>query len=340
MSRTTVSNAYNRPGQLSGALRQRILAVAADLGYPGPDPVARGLRRGRTGVVGLVYDQPLSYIFTDPAAGLFITGMTSVWEEAGVALALLPRLHADDDGVAVLARAAVDGFVVYCDVADDARVRALVARRLPFVMVDGGPSGAACRVDIDDRGASREATRHLLALGHRRLAVAALQAGPGHPGGVVDAATEKTIRYTLMAARLAGIRDAVEAAGLGSEALPVMAVPDDPWPRAAGRVLGGRLLDRAERPTGVVAMSDEVAAGVIDAAAERGMSVPGDLSVVGFDDTPTAAGTVPPLTTIHQPHGAKGEAAARLLLEGAPARVVELPTELVVRASTGPAPAE
>lgn len=98
------------------------------------------------------------------------------------------------------------------------------------------------------------------------------------------------------------------------------------------------LLDRAERPTGVVAMSDELAAGVLEAAAERGVSVPGQLSVIGFDDTPTATSVSPALTTVHQPLVAKGEAAARLLLEGAPATVIRLSTELRVRASTGPVP--
>jgi DNA-binding LacI/PurR family transcriptional regulator len=88
----------------------------------------------------------------------------------------------------------------------------------------------------------------------------------------------------------------------------------------------------------VVAMSDELAAGVLDGASARGIDVPGQLSVVGFDDTPTALSTAPPLTTIHQPLAARGETAARLLLEGAPEKIVEFPTQLVVRGSTGPPP--
>jgi DNA-binding LacI/PurR family transcriptional regulator len=339
VSRTTVSNAYNRPDQLSRDLRERILAAAADLGYPGPDPVARGLRRRQTGMVGLVYDQPLSYLFTDPAILMFVAGMASVWDDAGVSLALLPRLQADDAGVSVLSNAAVDGFVSICDVAGDDRLDALVGRRLPFVMVDAPQSGARCQVVIDDRRASGVATRHLLELGHRRLAVLALPRSPGAPGGPLDAADPGPIRFTVMADRLSGVREAVEEAGVPWDAVPVLAVPDDLSPRAAARQLGGALLDPAERPTGVVAMSDELAAGLLDAAAARGLDVPGRLSVVGFDDTPTATSTAPPLTTISQPLAAKGEVAARLLLDGAPATVVELPAELVVRASTGPPPA-
>ncbi len=338
VSRTTVSNAYNRPDQLSPTLRDRILAAAGQLGYPGPDPVARGLRRGRTGMVGVVYDQPLSYLFTDPAILETVAGMASVWDDAGVSLALLPRLQAGDPGAAVLANAAVDGFVSICDVTGDDRLAALAARRLPFVMLDGGSAGGRCHIGIDDRTASRTATRHLIELGHRRLAAIALPRSPGAPGGPVDPADPGEIRYALMGVRLAGIRDAIEDAGLTWADVPVLAAPDDQAPRAVGRAMGGELLDRPDPPTGIVAMSDELAIGVLHAAAARGLDVPGDLSVVGFDDTPEAVAVDPALTTIHQPLAGKGEAAARLLLDGAPETDLLLPTELRVRASTGPAP--
>lgn len=336
VSRTTVSNAYNRPDQLSAELRDRVLAAAARLGYPGPDPVARGLRRGRTGMVGVVYDQPLSYLFTDPAILQFVAGMAAVWDGAGVSLALLPRLRADDAGASVLAGAAVDGFVSICDDTDDERLGALVARRLPFVTVDAPHSGAASQVVIDDRGGSCAAARHLIDLGHRRLGVLALPRSPGATGGPIDPAEPGPIRFSIMADRLDGCRDAVEEAGLAWDDVPVIAVPDDQAPRSAARSLALDLLDRPHRPTGIVTMSDELAAGVLDAARQRGLDVPGDLSVVGFDDSPTAASTVPPLTTVHQPLFGKGETAARLLLDGAPATIIELPTTLVTRSSTGP----
>src|SRR3954452_9827021 len=83
VSRTTVSNAYNRPNQLSPKLRAKVLAAASELGYCGPDPVARGLRSGRTGSLGRVSDQPLTYVFTAPAATLFLQGMAAGFEEHG-----------------------------------------------------------------------------------------------------------------------------------------------------------------------------------------------------------------------------------------------------------------
>jgi DNA-binding LacI/PurR family transcriptional regulator len=326
VSRTTVSNAYNRPDQLSPALRARILDAAGRLGYPGPDPLARSLRRGRTGTVGLVVDKPLSYLFTDPAIREFLIGITTVLDDADSSLVLLPRLL-DDAGATVLANAAVDGFVSICDAHNAERVQALMVRHLPFVVVDGVASAAACRVGIDDRGASRGAVQHLLALGHRSIGVAALPRRPGDRG---------PRRFPVTAARLAGIRDGLEGAGLSWSDVPVWAVPDDITPRASGREAGAALLDLPEAPTGIVCLSDEVAAGVLDAAADRGMAVPGDVSVVGFDDTSTALTTRPPLTTVHQPLAAKGEAAARLLLDGAPTTDLVLPTELIVRGTTGP----
>ena len=92
VSRTTVSNAYNRPNQLSPALREKVLAAAGELGYTGPDPMARGLRRGQTGTLGLVFDQPLTYAFTDPAASLFLRGLATGLEEHAQALTLIPRM--------------------------------------------------------------------------------------------------------------------------------------------------------------------------------------------------------------------------------------------------------
>src|SRR5919112_4261033 len=120
VSRTTVSNAYNRPDQLSPALRDKVLAAATDLGYAGPDPMARGLRRGRTGSLGLVFDQPLTYAFTDPAAALFLQGMAAGLEEHGAALSLIPRMPEGPTRSAEMVRSAlVDGYMLFCTAADD-----------------------------------------------------------------------------------------------------------------------------------------------------------------------------------------------------------------------------
>src|SRR6478735_301853 len=162
VSRTTVSNAYNRPDQLSPALRERVLAAAGQLGYTGPDPVARSLRRGKAGSLGLVFDARLRYIFDDPAAVLFLSGVAAGCEEQGTGLALVPQLP---EGAAELVRSAlVDGYVMFCTPENDERLEAVRTRGLPYVLVDFSPYVDGPRVNIDDRGGAHAVAQHLFDL--------------------------------------------------------------------------------------------------------------------------------------------------------------------------------
>jgi DNA-binding LacI/PurR family transcriptional regulator len=333
VSRTTVSNAYNRPKQLSPKLREKVLAAAADLGYDGPNPVARGLRRGTTGSLGLVFDAPLSYAFTDPAATLFLKGMATALEEHGAALSILPRMPEGAERSAALVRSAlVDGYMLFCTPADDPRYAAVRARNLPFVLVEYEDDPTAAHVRIDDIAGAEAAARHLVALGHRRVAIVS-----GYQNGVVtgpEAQGDSPRR--VQSGRLAGWRAGLEAGGINWGAVHVSGAGGSD--AAGGARAAAALLDRADRPTAILALSDLLAFGVLRAAAERGIDVPGELSVVGFDDIPQAAAATPALTTVSQPHEEKGRAAVRLLVAGAdPADSVLLPCHLVVRASTAPA---
>ena len=328
VSRMTVSNAYNRPDQLSPELRERVLAAAQTLGYSGPNPVARTLSRGETGSIGLVLDYPLTVAFTDPASVQFLHGVAAGCELEGLGLSLVPRI--ERGGAALVQKALVDGFVVYCVAPQDSRMDAIRSRRLPYVRVDFDPDPGLIDVNIDDEGAARSVAEHLAALGHRRFGIAL-------PHDVPDAfAPDAVYPNHVGTSRLAGWRAGLEAAGIDWSRVPVAGGPGKM--RETGRIAGGRLLDRAERPTAIIALSDLLALGVMDAAAERGIAIPAELSVAGFDDVPEAAAATPPLTTIRQPHRSKGSEAVRLLLEGPGAESVLLPTELVVRASTAPAP--
>src|SRR4249919_1620823 len=137
VSRTTISNAYNRPDQLSPDLRERVLATAKQLGYPGPDPVARSLRTRKAGAVGLVIAEPLTYSFSDPAALNFVAGLAESCEEAGQGLLLVavgPRRSVDEGSNAVVS-AGVDGFVVYAAADDDPYLQRVFQRHLPVVVV-------------------------------------------------------------------------------------------------------------------------------------------------------------------------------------------------------------
>jgi DNA-binding LacI/PurR family transcriptional regulator len=335
---STVSNAYNRPDQLSAELRARIMATAAHLGYAGPDPAARTLRRGRAGALGLLHTDRLTYAFADPAAIRFLQGIAQVAEEQRLGLLILPGRP---DGVCpTFSQAVVDGFIIYSLAQGDPQIAAALMRRLPTVLVDVAPSAGGAVVGIDDRGAAREAAAHLLALGHRRFGIIAFGLGPEHAAGFADAPHQAAATFHVVAERLRGYTAALAAAGLPWAGVSVYTCEDNT--REAGRDAATQLLARSPRPTAILAMSDQYAFGALDAARALGLAVPDDLSIVGFDDIPEAALARPALTTIRQDHHEKGLLAARLLIaqlrgEEAPALTL-LPTTLVVRDSTAPPP--
>ena len=337
VSPATVSNAYNRPDQLSSGLRERILEAARRLGYAGPDPTARSLRRGRSGVIGVLYADRLSYAFEDPAAVLFLRGVSEAAEEARLQL-LLVTGQRDESGVEAVGKAAVDGFVVYSMPEDDPSVDAVIERRLPTVLVDQPEGAGAPLVGIDDRGAARAAAEHLVSLGHRRIGVVSFELAREPVGGLVGIARQSAATFLASGQRLRGYADAVGPVGIPWESVPVYECAENVLEE--GKVAARTLLAPGDGPTAILATSDLLAFGVMETAAEMGLAVPGDLSVVGFDDVPEAARSNPPLTTVHQPHIEKGLKAGRLLvarLRGEePARPETLPTHLVVRGSTAP----
>ena len=325
ISRTTVSNAYNRPDQLSPARREAILAKAREMGYAGPDPRGRGLRHGRVGAIGLI-EKSLPAALSDPASLLMLGGVAEACDEAGVALVLIPRRTDGDLAHDIVRSAVVDGFVAHCDALDDERRTIVEERRLPIVVLDGRPAPDDPTVDIDEEGGAHAVADHVLALGHRRLAVVRFQP---LTTGMVNSVADR---------RLAGYRAAAAAHGVDPDSITV--VEGWAYDREPMVAVARSLLDRPDRPTAVLAMSDEMAVAVIAAARSLGLRVPTDLSVTGFDDTSTALSSDPPLTTVHQPHHDKGAAAVRMLLaNGTGPRQVTFPVSLVVRSSTAPPPA-
>src|SRR3954447_24253197 len=179
VSPTTVSNAYNRPGKLSPELRERILQAARELGYPGPDPAARSLRRGRTGSIGLLFGEALTYVFQDPIAVEFLRGLAEGTARHNSVLQLIAALDADEqEGSSLLANAIVDGLVVWSLPDRHPLVRLARERNIPLVTHGGPRLDGVPFVGIDDRTAAEAAAEHLLELGHRSLAVIAFPFGP------------------------------------------------------------------------------------------------------------------------------------------------------------------
>ncbi|GAA1336522.1 LacI family DNA-binding transcriptional regulator [Actinocatenispora thailandica] len=332
VSRATVSNAYNRPDQLSAALRGEILRVARRLGYPGPHPVARSLAARRSGALAFLLDASVSTAFCDPALSITLDALATA--VAPDALLLVPGGAA---APAQLREAHVDCAVAY-SLPDRAPVlRAVRERGLPLVVLDGPARRGATLVRTDDRAGAAAAARHVVELGHRDVTVLGTPLSAGNLGGPVDLRQALASRYRVDRERYAGYREVLAGAGI-EPAVWVAAGISRP---AAARTAAA-LLTTGARPTAVLCLSDELAAGVLDAARRLGLRVPDQLTVVGFDDTPTAGSADPALSTVRQDLTAKGRLASGLAAElragRHPHQPAPLPVTLVVRDSSAAPP--
>jgi DNA-binding LacI/PurR family transcriptional regulator len=244
-------------------------------------------------------------------------------------LLLVPDSRFRDATATTVRTAAVDGFVIYSAVQNDPRVEAALDRHLPVVTIDQPRDLATPFVGIDDRAAARTAAKYLRELGHARVGVLSF---------VTALDAEGRLGLFLSTERLAGYKEGLAEAW--DEEAVRMCRPNAPEPARRAAL---ELLQSHKPPTAILAMSDVLARGAVQAADEIGMAVPAELSIVGFDDSPAATLATPALTTVAQPHGEKGRVAAEWLVDaierGQPLpedRRLILPTELVVRDSTAP----
>lgn len=323
VSKGAVSFALNgRPG-VSTETRARILATAAELGWS-PSASARALSTARSSAVGLVMARSPELLGADPFFPPFIAGVESVLAERGQALVLQVVREGEPelDGYRRLAAAErVDGVFLTDLRVDDPRPALLHRLGLAAVMVgrprDGHPLPA---VVLDDRAGITAAVEHLVQLGHRHIAHVA---GPE--------------RFVHGVDRRLAWSTAVAEAGLP----PGPCVVGD-FTASGGAAASAELLDHTDRPTAIVYANDLMAMAGLPVIAARGLSVPGDISIIGFDDTELGAHLAPPLTTVSTDVLGWGVAAAEALLaliEGADPVDIELPpASLVIRSSTGPAP--
>jgi DNA-binding LacI/PurR family transcriptional regulator len=328
VSPSTVSNAYNKPDQLSAALRDRILATAHELGYAGPDASARALRSGKAGAIGVLFTDKLSYAFSDPFAVGFLAGLAEVAEEFRTSLLLMP-LGAEDtaDNSTAVTQAAIDAAAIFCVPHGHPALDILAARGLPAASTDPGTFTDSW-VAIDEVAAAAGLGEHLARLGHRDVVV--LVDNAQAPGGRPVEMGFDEVPGGNPSLRLEGLRKAMPEARIRLVSGGYNAFD-------SGVAGAGWVLDSQDRPTAIVGLSDVQALGAMEATRVRGL-VPGrDLTITGFDDIPAAAQAG--LTTIHQPIKDKGRILGRLLLDPEHTEhQLLLPTELVVRASSGPAP--
>ena len=316
----TVSRVVNREANVRPTTRARVESAIRELDFE-PNPAARGLAGRRTFSIGLIYEIPHEFSYIQQ----LLEGVFAVCETRGYTLLLRPvsESPAATDIVRFVAQTRVDGVILTAPIGDRPEITdALGAHGTPFVQVSPGITDTRwTSVGPDDFAGSRALTRHMIGLGHEQIAF--IQGDQRH------GAAEQ---------RLKGHLKCLKEHGIGTRA---HLIAPGQFDFESGRAAARGFLALAERPTAIIASNDDMAAGVIVAAREAGIAVPDDLSVAGFDDSPTATHTWPPLTTVRQPTSDIASQAAQLLLEwirGERDSHVRrtFDCELVVRQSTAP----
>lgn len=323
VSRTTVSFVLNdvEGANISEATRRRVLDAAADLGYV-PSAAARSLASGRTWTLGLVVCHA-HHLTTDAVIPQALFSLNQVSRRAGfrVLVEAVEDVSRDDAYQEMVRSKQIDGLIVINPRSDDSQLPRLIAGGFPLVTIGNPPGDGGYRVDIANTPAAHAAVTHLIDGGHREIAYVSYS----EP------------HYRSADERLAGYRQALEAAGLAFEPERMEYAS---YSAASGYAAMRRLLGRGARFTAVFCGNDTVAFGAMTALREAGLRVPGDVAVVGFDDIPMAAYAAPPLTTVVNPAVESGRRAAEMLISLVHGtepreRQVVLPSPLVVRDSCG-----
>ncbi len=322
VSIATVSRVLNDRPDVAPETRESVMQVVRKHGFT-TNRGARGLSSGRTGIVGLTLP-----LVNDSYFGPILGGASEALYEQDMRILLCPTLHEHDREVSLmdrLTRGTTDGAILMLPEESTEELLHLQELGYPFVVVDpreSPPDGIPCVSAMHSAGA-KLATEHLLQLGHRHIA-----AMGGTPGWYAN--DERVI----------GFRAAMAAARLLPD--PDMILYTD-WSIPTGEQAAEELLSRPDPPTAIFCFNDNAAIGALNVARRRGIRVPEDLSIVGFDDTFQATIVTPALTTVRQPLAELGRMGVSLLsrlIEGQrlDAMRIELATTLVVRESTGPSP--
>jgi LacI family transcriptional regulator len=321
VSYSTVSRVVNNFPHVNPQTRARVQTAMEKLGYVA-NLQARSLAGGRSGMVGLlVYDLENSYM-TELVRG--VDAEVSAQDYDLMLATTHQRRQKESAYVARLTRGLVDGLLIVLPRSLDAYLKDLQTLHVPYVLIDYAASTPQHHaVTATNLQGMQAGVEYLIRLGHRRI------------GFVTGRLETDSARM-----RLTGYEQALHLHSIGVD--PAL-IGEGDFLEGSGYTCTQRFLEMTSPPTAIVASSDTSAFGVIRAITERGLRVPEDISVMGFDDLPEAGYMYPPLTTIRQPIREMGRVATRLLVEAittpnlSPRQVV-LPTELIVRSSTAPAP--
>lgn len=323
VSNATVSNAFNRPDQLSQARREEILAAAAALGYHGPDSRGRMLRTGRSGIIAMLLAENLFYSLSDSVASELISGVAAQLDQHRHSLMLLPGRLEEGSGSVDMA----DGIIAYGLHGASSRILDLIADR-PAVAIDIDLPGVPS-VHIDNYPASLALARHALRHPPRRIAIVGLRLTQSREGPI-DHDELLPGDLTITRRRLDGIFRAFTEANVDPATVALWNIDQNTYDGCVPLI--AELLDQpaAQRPDLLICLSDRIALTAIDLAERRGLRVPEELRITGFDGIAEGQRRRPRLTTVRQDSTAKGRLAAAMLLDLEPRRSRMLGTELLI----------
>jgi len=313
VSRTTVSNAYNRPEQLSADLREKILRTAEAMGYAGPDPMARSLRTRHAGAIGVLLTDDMTYAFEDQASLEFMSGISEACVGMDTSMLLIPagaETSEEDRPASLVNQAVVDGFIVYSVASDDPFLASVTARNIPTVICDQPADDHGVNfVGIDDARAIRPAAQTLVDAGHTRIGILCIRLDRVPNNGPVSAERLAGAHLHVQRDRVTGALDVLEDAGIDRSTVPVIErhlnTPETSASAAA------ELMENHPDLTAVICTTDSMALGMLDYAERMGINVPDDVSVTGFDGIPRALDRG--LSTVVQPNREKGFTSGNVL---------------------------
>lgn len=329
VSKTAVSFAFNNPKRISEETYKKIMKIAKEIGYS-PDPVARILATKQTGTIGVLFPQAVSEVLQNPYISDLIRGIGTVCDKEGLALTLLSPMKGILNNT--IQNAAVDGMIILGVDKDSSVHSAFKMRNMPYVAIDAKCNAEYINVGIDDRSMAESLMDVLLDNGHEKILFCALK-----PIALDLAEPDQS---TTIDERQKGIQDSMRKHNLKENTLDSYTFIESETSFESSYRIAKQILQSEDRPTAIYCMGDIQAFGFYKAAAELGMNIPEDLSVVSFDDLPVSGILYPELTAIHQPGYEKGVAATEILVKriaGEDCKSVRLNANIVKRSSVAPA---
>lgn len=326
VSTATVSNAFNRPDQLSRELRQRILSECERLGYSGPNPAASSLRTGATGVVGVMLADKLAYNFSDSCAIEFLQGVSQVLDDAQVNMLLMPgrrEFYREKSLEAIPER-----YIIYGPPRDLEILQRIERQKKPVVTVDFSLHNHLA-LNVDNYGGAKAAAQHVFAATDDPVFIIGLRLTMTPSLLRLDDHKLQSPELSISRQRLEAYLDAANEVGRPIPSNHIWSTNESTW--YEGIQAAREALNHTPRPGALLCMSDQLALAALAVARELKIEVPSQLKIVGFDDTPEARRHHPQISTVYQPSMEKGRLSAMMVLHPERYESRVLPTTLHIR---------